>query len=77
MEYKNLKEIPCPCCGENSLRWARDGSYMPDIPFILITCNTCDFEFGTGWNKTSCADLLSDFECYLKDLNNNKEKCGE
>ena len=28
---------------------ARDGSYMPDIPFIWITCNTCDFDFGAEW----------------------------
>jgi len=55
MRYKNknLKEIPCPCCGENSLRWTKDRSYIPDIPFACITCDTCDFEFGAGWNKTS------------------------
>ena len=74
MRYKNknLKEIPCPCCSEKTLGWAEDRSYMPDIPFVLITCDTCDFEFGAEWNKTNCDDLLSDFECYLKDLNNDK-----
>lgn len=70
MRYRNLKEIPCPCCSEKTLRWARDESYMSEISFIFITCDTCDFEFGAGWNKTNCDDLLSDFECYLKDLNN-------
>lgn len=72
MRHRNLKEIPCLCCGEKTLRWARDESYMPDITFIWITCDTCDFEFGAGWNKTSRESLLSDFECYLKDLNNDK-----
>ena len=73
MINKNLKEIPCPCCGEKTLGWAIDESYMPDIPFVWITCNTCDFEFGAEWNKTNFDDLLSDFECYLKDL----KKYGE
>lgn len=73
MEYKNLKEIPCPCCGENSLGWAKDKNYITGIPFIWITCDTCDFEFGAEWNRTNCENLLSDFECYLKNLNNNKK----
>lgn len=72
MRYKSLEKFSCPCCGENSLKWTEDRRYMPDIPFVWITCNTCDFEFGAGWNKTNCNDLLYDFECYLKDLNNNK-----
>lgn len=69
MINKNLKEIPCPCCGEKTLRWVRDGSYMPDIPFIWITCNTCDFDFGAEWKLTDCEDILSEFKYYL---NNNK-----
>lgn len=72
MKYKSLEEIPCPCCGENSLRWVKAGSHTQDIPFIWITCYTCDFEFGAGWNRTSRDNLLSDFECYLEYLNNNK-----
>lgn len=68
MRYKNLKEIPCPCCGEKTLKWAKDGSYIPDIPFIWITCNTCDFDFGAEWKLTDYEDLLSQFEYYL----NNK-----
>ena len=76
MEFKILEKFSRPCCGENSLGWAEDRSYTPDIPFVWITCNTCDFEFGAGWNRTSCDDLLSDFECYLKDLNNNKKIWG-
>ena len=73
MKYKSLEEIPCPCCGENSLRWAKDRNYITGIPFVWINCYTCDFEFGAGWNRTNCENLLSDFECYLKNLNNDKK----
>ena len=70
MRYKNVNEITCPCCGEKTLRWARDKSYMPDIPFIWITCDTCDFDFGAEWKWTDYGDMLAEFEYYLKSLNN-------
>lgn len=72
MRYKSLEKIPCPCCGEKTLKVVRDGSYMPDVPFIWITCDTCDFDFGAEWKLTDYGDMLSEFECYLKGLNNDK-----
>ena len=72
MRHKNLEEIPCPCCGENSLRWAKARNHFTDIPFVWINCYTCDFEFGAGWNRTNHDHFLSDFECYLEYLNNNQ-----
>ena len=67
MRYKDVDEITCPCCGEKTLRWARDRSYISDIPFIWIVCDTCDFDFGAEWKWTDYGDMLAEFKYYLKD----------
>ena len=43
-----LSEIPCPKCGQKSLRMMRYGDYLPEFPEYVVGCDECDWECPDG-----------------------------